>query len=116
MQFLSVPHLAPFVLTDAATVATDASRSNHFRVTLTANRTLGAPTNPTDGQRCVWEFIQDGGGTNTITLTTSAGGFNLGDDITAVTLSTAGDARDYMTAIYNSTADRWDVVGFVKGF
>ena len=103
----------PVTLTDAATVATDASLGNRFRVTLAGNRTLGNPTNPTDGQQCVWELIQDATGTRTLALDTQ---FNLGTDITSTTLSTAASKRDYLTAIYRSGATKWDVVGFVKGY
>lgn len=103
----------PVDLTDAATIATDASLGNHFRVTLGGSRTLGAPTNPTDGQRCIWEFIQDSGGNRVLTL---ASAFRLGTDITAVTLTTTGSKRDYMGAIYCAAAAKWDVVAFVKGF
>ena len=49
----------PVTLTDAATIATDASTGTWFRVTLAGNRTLGNPTNPTDGQMVVWELIQE---------------------------------------------------------
>lgn len=104
---------AVVTLTDAATIATDASAGDHFRVTLGGNRTLGAPTNPSDGQRAVWEFIQDATGSRTITLNAV---FALGTDITAVTLTTTANKRDFMGAIYNATAAKWYVVAFVKGY
>lgn len=100
-------------LTDAATIATDAALGNHYRVTLAGNRTLGNPTNAYDGARIVYEFIQDGTGTRTITLDTN---FALGTDITAVTLTTTASKRDFMTVIYNSTAVKWYVVAFIKGY
>lgn len=104
---------AVVTLTDAATVATDASLGNHFRVTLEGNRTLGNPTNPVDGQKAIWEFVQDGVGNRTIALDTD---FNFGTDVTGVTLSTAAGARDLMFAIYNSTAGVWDVLAFDRGY
>lgn len=100
-------------LTDAATVATDASLGNHFRVTLGGNRTLGNPTNVTDGQRIVWELIQDGTGSRTITLDTK---FAFGTDLTGVTLTTTASKRDFLTAIYNIVEDKWYVVAFIKGY
>ena len=103
----------PIVLTDAATIATDASLGNHFRVTLGDNRTLGNPTNSTDGQKVIWEFVQDVTGSRTITLDTR---FGLGTDITAVTLTTTANKRDFMTAIYNMGVGTWYVVGFVKEY
>jgi hypothetical protein len=103
-------------LTDAATISLDASLGNHFRVTLGGNRTLAAPSNPTDGQRIMIEVIQDGTGGRTLTLTTGTNGFAFGTDITGITLSTAINARDFIGAVYNSTAQRWYVIAFVKGY
>lgn len=104
---------APVALTDAATIATNAALGNHFRVTLGGNRTLGNPTNPTDGQRVIWELIQDATGSRTITLDTN---FALGTTISAVTLTTTASKRDFLGAIYNSTAGKWYVIAFSKGF
>jgi hypothetical protein len=103
----------PVALTDATTIATDASLGNHFRVTLAGNRTLGNPTNPADGQRCIWELIQDATGSRTITLGTK---FALGTSIAAVVLTTTASKRDFLGAVYNSTADKWFVTAFAKGF
>ena len=107
---------AVVALTDGATIALDASQGNHFRVTLGGNRTLGVPTNPVDGQKITIEFIQDGTGSRTITLSGGAGGFSYGTDITVVTLTTTANKRDFVGAIYNSTANTWYVVSFIKGF
>jgi len=103
----------PVPLTDAATIATDASLGNQFRVTLGGNRTLGNPTNPTDGQKVMWELIQDGTGSRTITLDTA---FALGTDISSITLTTTAGKRDFLGAVYNSTATKWYVIAFVKGY
>jgi hypothetical protein len=97
-------------LTDAATVATDASLGNYFRVTLGGNRTLGAPTNPTDGQMAAWEFRQDGTGSRTITLNAA---FVLATGLSS-TLTTTANRYDVMTAVYNATAAKWWVTGFAK--
>lgn len=106
----------PQNLTDAATIATNAALGNHFRVTLAGNRTLGAPTNPTDGQKVIWEITQDGTGSRTLALASGAGGFAFGTDITSITLTTTASKKDFLGAIYNSTANRWYVVAFTKGF
>ena len=105
--------LAPVTLTDATTVATDASLGNHFRVTLGGNRTLGNPTNMVDGQRVIWEIIQDATGSRTLTLGSA---FALGTDIASTTLTTTASKRDFLGAIYNSTAAKWYVIAFVKGY
>lgn len=105
--------IPPVTLTDAATIATDVSLSNHFRVILGGNRTLGAPSNPTDGQRVIWELIQDATGSRTITLDSA---FGLGTDIATVTLSTTANKRDFLGAVYNSSATKWFVIAFVRGY
>jgi hypothetical protein len=110
---LPAAQVAPVTLTDATTVATNAALGNHFRVTLGGNRTLGNPTNAVDGQKIIWELIQDGTGTRTITLDTK---FVLGTDLTAVTLSTAINKRDFLGAFYNSVTDKFYVTAFVKGY
>lgn len=53
-------------LVDAATIAVNAAQGNIFRVTLTANRTMGAPTNPSLGQKISFEITQDGTGGRTL--------------------------------------------------
>ncbi|GGY13636.1 hypothetical protein [Streptomyces anandii] len=78
---------APITFTDASTIATNAALGNLFRVTLAGNRTPGAPTNPTDGQRAMWELIQDATGSRTLTLNPV---FALGTTISSVTLTTGG--------------------------
>ncbi|MHC5700906.1 hypothetical protein HHX38_01280 [Streptomyces sp. PKU-MA01144] len=104
---------APVTLTDAATIATNASQGNLFRVTLGGNRTLGIPTNATNGQRITWELIQDGTGNRTLAL---ASGFALGTTISSVTLTTTANKRDFLTALYNATTSKWYVIDFVKGY
>jgi len=100
-------------LTDAATIATDASLGNTFTVTLTTNRTLGAPTNPTNGQKITYRFRQDGTGGRTLAFNAI---FRFGLDIEALVLSTGANKVDYMGCIYNSTDSKWDVVAVAKGF
>jgi len=104
---------SPVNLTDGATIATDASLSNQFRVTLGGNRTLSNPTNGFDGQLVMWSIKQDATGSRTITLDTK---FRFGTDITSVTLTTTAGKTDKLGAQYNSGDDKWDVVSFVRGF
>lgn len=113
---MAIKDLSPnaiVTLTDAATIATDASLGSLFRVTLGGNRTLGNPTNSKDGQRCTWELIQDATGSRTITLGSN---FALGTSIAAVTLTTTASKRDFLGAIYNAAAGKWYVTAFAKGF
>ncbi|HLC91718.1 MAG TPA: collagen-like protein [Candidatus Saccharimonadales bacterium] len=103
-------------LVDGATINTDVSLGNSFRVTLAGNRTLAAPSNATHGQKCLWRFKQGSGGNHTITLAGGAGGFRLGTSITAVTLSTTAGNVDYMGAMYDTNDNVWDVIAFATGY
>jgi hypothetical protein len=97
----------------AGNADTDASLGNHFKIAANANFTLTNPTNSTDGQRIMWQITQDGTGSRTITLGSA---FALGTDITAVTLTTTANKSDYLGAVYDSTAAKWRVVMFVRGY
>lgn len=97
---------SPVDLTEAATIATDASLGGVFRVTLTADRTLGNPTEGTDGQRAIWEIVQDGSGGHTLALGSDfvVGGRTLDID-------TDAGAHSFIDAIYNAGAAKWYVLG-----
>ncbi len=86
-------------LTDAATIATDCNLGNVHEVTLTANRTLGAPTNLKDGATYIWVITQDGGGTNTLAYN-AVFKFPGG---TAPTLSTGGGDVDILSGWSDGT-------------
>lgn len=105
----------PVTLTYAATLNTDASLSDHFRVTLTGNVTLANPTNGVDGQKVIWEFIQDTTGGRTLSLGTA---FTFGSDITAsnVVLTTTSSKRDFLGAMYNSSLSLWHVISIAHGY
>jgi hypothetical protein len=103
----------PANLTDGATITTDASLGNHFRVTLTGNRTLANPTNARDGQRILFEITQDGVGSRTLTLGNK---FVLGSDITEVTLSTGSGKKDFIGVQYNETTDKFYVLAVARGY
>jgi hypothetical protein len=90
-------------------------KTDTARLTATADRTLVAPTNPSDGQRVVIEHNASGGA-RTLSLTTgSAGAFVFGTDITALS-ATASGSTDEILVIYNTAANRWRVSAVVKGF
>lgn len=105
-QVLSPPSNV-VVLTDQATIATDASLGSNFRVTLGGNRALGNPTNLRDGQVLNYRIIQDGTGTRTLSYGSMfkfAGG-------TAFVLSTAAGAKDFMSCQYDATDNTLFCVG-----
>ena len=84
-----------------------------YRVTMNANAGLANPTGMLDGQRIKIEFLQDATGNRLLTLSNA---WAFGSDITGLTLSTNANATDFITAVYNSTASKWRVIGFVRGY
>ena len=107
--------VAPAVvaLTDAATIAVDASLGNDYRVTIAGNRTMGSPSNATNGQQIVFQVTQGAGGPYTITWGSSYG-FSSG--LPQPTLSTTAGQTDLLTFIYNTGMGMWLLAAFVKGF
>lgn len=93
-------------LTDAATVATDCDLGNSFVVTLGGNRTMGEPTNPLDGQTCVWLVKQDATGSRTLAWNAKF----LWASGVAPTLTTAANGIDMFTGKYNSADAAWYMV------
>lgn len=86
-------------LTDAATIATDASLGNVFTVTLGGNRTLGAPTNLVAGATYIWRFTQDGTGSRTLAYNAV---FKWQGGV-APTLTTTAAAIDLIMGVSNGT-------------
>lgn len=99
-------------LTDGATIDTDASQGTTvgatYRVTLGGNRTIANPTNLVDGQRIIYEIKQDGTGSRTVTWGSK---FTWSDDIPIPTLSTSANYIDFVSFVYNSSADKLYVTG-----
>lgn len=107
--------LAPFVvyLTDAATIAVDASLGNDFRVTIAGNRTMGTPTNPTNGEQIIFQITQGSGAPYTITW---ASGYQFSAALPQPTLSTGAGHTDLLGFIYNATTGTWLLAAFLNGF
>lgn len=102
-------------LADGAGSVINASTGNIFKMTATADRTLGTPTNATDGQKIVIRFTASGGA-RTLTLpVANTGDFAFGEDVTALTATTSGKT-DYIGCIYSSVDKRWHVVAVSKGY
>lgn len=102
-------------LSIAGTIATDASAGNYFKGTLTGAHTLGAPTNPVDGQRITYEITNNGSGTATLALDTGAGGFLVPAGVTFA-LSATASAVDVFGAVYSATKSKWLVIPPLKGY
>ena len=102
-------------LADGAGSVIDAATGNIFTQVATADRTLGTPTNPTNGQKIIIRFTASGAA-RTLTLPVAGNGdFNFGSDVTAVTQTASGKV-DYIGCVYDSTAQRWHVVAYAKGY
>lgn len=98
----------PVTLTDAATIAIDAALGNIFRCALTADRAIGAPTNPVDGQYMMLELTASGGARvptfNTIYEMPS------GVDVGASPAIPSGQTNVYEFT-YRSSLTRWILIG-----
>lgn len=99
-------------LTDAATIAVDATLGNIFTVTLAGNRTLGNPTGAVNGQKLIFRIRQDATGSRTLSYDTK---FRFGTDVTSPTLTTTAAKTDYIGVIYHGADDKFDVIAVVKG-
>lgn len=102
--------VAIVALTDASTVALDASLSNNFELLATsgvgATRKIGNASNVTAGMVLNIWFYQDAGGSRALTWDTTykfAGGI-------VPTASTAANAVDFFSLSYSATKGIWVVV------
>ena len=90
---------AEATLTDGSTISWDVAASPIAKVTITANRTLAAPSNGTTGQFVSLLIIQDGTGSRTITWNAI---YEFKDD-TSPTLTTTAAKGDIFTFRYNGS-------------
>ncbi|MBD1995265.1 hypothetical protein H6G00_01295, partial [Leptolyngbya sp. FACHB-541] len=96
----------PVALTDATSIAIDASAANYFTLTVAGNRTLANPTNFVAGTNFEIEIKQDATGNRTLAYG-SAYRFQGG---TAPTLSTTANAVDILSCrSYDGTTLRCDL-------
>ena len=98
-EFTATQNFNATTLSDASTVAWDASAHQVTSVTLGGNRALGAATNQVDGGVYILTVIQDGSGSRTLSFNSNykfTGG-------SAPTLSTAASARDILVFVSNGT-------------
>jgi len=88
------------ILTDAATIAWNLDENQVAKVTLGANRTLGAPTNMKDGGTYILRIIQDVTGGRGVTFNAV---FKFPEGLTPP-ISTAANAIDIMSCISDGTS------------
>jgi hypothetical protein len=107
--------VAPAVvaLTDAATIAVNASLGNDFRVTIAGNRTLGNPTSPVDGQMITVLVTQDGTGSRTLSYGTA---WEFSTGLPSPTLSTGANVTDALGFKYVASKSKWFLLAFLAGF
>ena len=98
-------------LTDATTIAVNAALGNDLRVTLAGNHTLGAPTNPTDGQRVVFQVSQDSTGSRTLAYNAI---YDFGTPGTP-TLATTSSSTAMLRFVYNANSTKWNCEGTTQG-
>lgn len=90
----------------------DASQGSYFRGVAVSAFNLSA-NNVFDGQKIIFEIIQDATGSRVMTL---GGNFALGTDITSATLTTTANKRDFLGALGNTTANKLYITAFAKGY
>jgi hypothetical protein len=107
--------IAPAVvnLSDAATIAVDASQGNDFRITIAGNRTMGNPANPANGQQIIFQVTQGSGGSFTLSW---GSGYEFSADLPQPSLSTAAGQTDLLGFVYNASKGAWLLAAFVNGF
>ena len=107
--------IAPAVvnLTDAVTIAVDASLGNDFRLTIAGNRAMGNPANPSNGQQIIFQVTQGSGGSFTLSWGSS---YEFSADLPQPSLSTAAGQTDLLGFVYNAAKGSWLLAAFVNGF
>ena len=98
-EFTKTQNFNATTLTDASTIAWDASSNQVAKVTLGGNRTLGAATNQVDGAVYVLSVIQDGSGSRTLSFNSNYK-FTGGE---APTLTTTASAIDVLVFLSNGS-------------
>jgi hypothetical protein len=107
--------LSPAVvaLTDAPTIVVDASAGNDFRVTLGASRTMGTPSNATNGQQIIFQITQGSAGSAALNWSTA---YEFCVELPQPTLSTMPGQTDLLGFIFNAVTGTWLLAAFVYGF
>ena len=98
-KFTAMAYFPEAALTDQATIAWNVLTSPVAKVTLGANRTLGAATGSQAGQFVSLLIIQDGTGSRTVTFNAA---YEFKDD-TAPTLTTTAAKGDLFVFRYNGS-------------
>lgn len=120
-RIVSLPvALTANVSAEPATIATDASLGNVFTVSITTG-SFSAPTNPLPGQIATWQWTNS---STTIpqlaSFSVGVGGWQFPSGANATgspaLIPTTPSQTDYLQAIYNAHAGKWQVLRVVQGF
>jgi hypothetical protein len=114
LTFTEPPTFPVNAIAGTGTVTPDATISTQIQTTVVGALTLHGPTGGVNGQKITFRLLQDNVG-HVVTFATGANNFRFGTDITSFTAS-AADLTDYVGAIWNSAASRWDIVSVIQGF
>lgn len=104
-------------LTDAATIALNASASDRFYVVLGGNRTLGAPTGTgtlKDGAMFILR-ARASGADRTLALAAGAGGFVFGAQFTSLPTIVSGTVL-VVGCMWNVAGSNWYVTSYASGY
>lgn len=111
---LEAPPVTPLVF--GATVAVDAGlgKNKHFRLVLTGATTqLNNPINLVDGQKLLFEIIQDAVGSRALTFDTK---YAFGTDIISYTPTATANKRDFVMGTYILALDKILITAVAKGY
>jgi len=104
-------------LTDASTIAVDASLGTIFAVALTASgHALGVPANPFDGQEIKIRFIQDATGSRTLGTWNAVYDFGTAGAPTLTTGVGSPNKVDILTFQYDAALSKWACLNQALGF
>ncbi|BAY78741.1 hypothetical protein NIES25_52180 [Nostoc linckia NIES-25] len=113
--------LTNVTLTDAATVlfnlTGDSNGAKYLLQTTSAvgnSRTINyTGPNPADGERIVFEIVQDGNGSRTVTWGSA---FAFGTDVVVPTLTTTANKRDFVSFVWCGALGKFLCRGVQRGY
>lgn len=104
LNSITIPTSFPFsVVTEAPTTTIDCNAGNSQQLTLTGNRVMAAPANPTDGFNLILAVVQDGTGSRTLSWNAV---FLFANGVNPV-LGTGAGAVDKFAMTYNAALNKW---------
>ena len=111
-----IPRLGDIsTLTDASSIAVDASLGKIYRLTSTQDCTVANPTNPTDGQVILIQHTASGADRE-ISFTGSTYKSMLADYADPLTVTTVSGETTYFLLIYVSAATKWHILSLTDGY